>query len=418
MDVLPCGWHEAAGPTPAKPPGASRCVFSTMILQFIPIARPTVCFGFSVGVVTPTLVLVVLLGSGRCCPDMCTCTGNTSDCSGLDLMTLTPLLPMLDQDCMTLRLHRNNLSTLVSVDWSNLSGLEVLDIAQNRLSGLPSGAFSDLGSLRWLNLSGNLLGEHLTTANIDWSQEVEWGLDREAFKGLRWLLGLDLSSNALPWLPTGLLDGLQRLRWLSLARNRLAVLERATFEPARGLKQLLLAGNPWHCDCKMRAFKHWMEWMLYRDGLVDAVTCSLPRSLSGRDIRGVPAEMLAHCTQSSSGDSGAREFASGDPSHPSCPPGRDCVRQRYRPLSVRRARGTQIVAGVVCGTVCIMMAVAATYGCVYASLMARYQKHLNHRGQPLMERSGPDADPEDGLLPEETPPKEACVVHGYRISSF
>ncbi|XP_077425653.1 trophoblast glycoprotein-like [Vanacampus margaritifer] len=376
------------------------------------------------GAVTPTLAvfLAVLLGSGHCCPGLCTCHGNTSDCSGLHLISLTSILPLLGRGCVALRLLQNNLSTLATVDFINLTSLEILDISQNRFSGLPSGAFSNLGGLRWLNLSTNLLGAHLTTA-ANTSKEAEQGLSREAFKGLWWLRGLDLSSNGLPWLPTGLLDGLQRLSWLSLARNRLAVLERVTFEPLMGLKQLVLAGNRWECDCKMRAFKHWMEWMVYRDGLVDTMTCRLPRNLLGRDVRGVPAEMFAHCTQSATRNSSNRESASGDPSRPSCPPGRlsgadECVRQRYRPLSVRRAHGTQIVAGVVCGTVCVMMAVAATYGCIYASLMARYQRHLKKRGQPLMAQSGLDGDPEDGQPPEETPPKEACVVHGYRISSF
>ncbi|TNN36048.1 Leucine-rich repeat and transmembrane domain-containing protein 2 [Liparis tanakae] len=346
------------------------------------------------------LALLGALGSARGCPGVCSCYGNTTDCSAAGLLSLTPVLALLDRD--------------------DLSSPELLDLSRNRLSGLRPGAFAALGGLRWLNLSANDLGARPAT-----SDDPDAGLSADAFRGLWRLRGLDLSSNGLPRLPRGLLAGLRRLAWLSVAGNRLAALERVSFEPLVALRQLRLEGNAWECDCKLRDFKLWMEWLTYREGQVDAMRCSLPGDLTGRDIRGVPAEMFSHCPRSPAGEGPAGHGGPAGPgARPPCPPGRigsndDCVRQRYRPASVRRAHGTQIVAGVICGTVCVMMAVAATYGCVYASLMARYQREMKGRGRPLMAECGADTDPEDGrTAPDSPPPRKEGAVLGYRISSF
>ncbi|KAM9807487.1 uncharacterized protein ACB057_005280 [Neosynchiropus ocellatus] len=376
-------------------------------------------------------VLLGLVGSVHGCPEVCTCSGNVTDCSSAGLFSLAPVLPLLSQDTVSLRLTMNNLSSLSTMEMYNLSSLEVLDLSQNKFSILRPGVFSGLSALRWLNLSSNYLGGLPATSESNNSadtllrlngSQVIIGLSTEVFKGLWRLRGLDLSSNGLQLLPKGLLDGLQRLTWLSLARNRLVFLDRATFEPLVALQQLQLTGNPWDCNCRLREFKHWMEWLIYREGEIDDMQCSLPGNLMGRDIRTVPVEMFSYCVPP------PKEVVISHATRPPCPPGRifnteDCIRQRYRPVSVRRAHGTQIVAGVVCGTVCVMMVVAATYGCIYASLMARYQRQKRKRGRPLMAESGGDTDMEDGQMtspssPEEMQPKEPCVVHGYRISSF
>lgn len=148
--------------------------------------------------------------------------------------------------------------------------------------------------------------------------------------------------------------------------------------------------------------------------------CSLPAELRGRDIRSIPTEMFSLCPQIWD-----RDGPSGHAHRASWPPGRDgssdnCVRQRHRPASVRRAHSTQIVAGVICGTVFVLMVVAAIYGCVYASMMVRYQREVRARGLALMAQSGPETDLEDTPLPAPHSPgrtSQGGTVLGYRISS-
>ncbi|KAF6120158.1 leucine rich repeats and transmembrane domains 2 [Phyllostomus discolor] len=150
-----------------------------------------------------------------------------------------------------------------------------------------------------------------------------------------------------------------------------------------------------------------MEWFSYRGGRLDQLACTLPKELRGKDMRVVPMEMFNYCSQLEDENSSAGLDSPGPPctkaspepvkpkpgAEPEPEPSTACPqKQRYRPVSVRRAIGTVIIAGVVCGIVCIMMVVAAAYGCIYASLMAKYHRELKKR-QPLM--GDPEGEHED-----------------------
>ncbi|XP_057712122.1 leucine-rich repeat and transmembrane domain-containing protein 2 [Corythoichthys intestinalis] len=347
-------------------------------------------------------LLVALFQPVHLCPPPCLCSsdGMLVDCGGRALTSLPPL-HLLPAGSRSLLLANNKLASLGASAFANLSSLEELDLSNNYLDNLPAGLFRDMSNLTKLSLHNNSL-----TA-----------MDRDLFQGLGGLQSLDLSVNGLASVPLGLLDEPKGLRWLSLTGNRLVGLERAAFEPLAHLQHLELGHNPWECDCNLREFKHWMEWLLYRGGTVDAMECTLPKDLRGRDIRGVPVEMFNYCLQledenggGGGGDgprggppcsrgavnpSGAPPVSVGDDASSNTGGGgeapADCVRARYRPVSVRRAIGTVVIAGVVCGIVCIMMVAAAAYGCIYASLMAKYQRELKKR-QPLMGDGEADAD--------------------------
>uniref|UniRef100_A0A8C9ZH47 Leucine-rich repeats and transmembrane domains 2a n=1 Tax=Sander lucioperca TaxID=283035 RepID=A0A8C9ZH47_SANLU len=334
-----------------------------------------------------------MLPAASACPPPCLCDSDSLvvDCGSRGLSSLPPL-HLLPPWSRSLLLANNKFASLGASAFANLSSLEELDLSNNYLDNLPAGLFRDMSNLTRLTLHNNSLTV----------------MDRDLFQSL------DLSLNGLSSVPLGLLDELQSLRWLSLAGNRLHGLERAAFEPLANLRHLELGHNPWECDCNLRDFKHWMEWLLYRGGKVDAVECTLPKDLRGRDIRGVPVEMFNYCLQLEDENGGGGEGSrSGQGGVPPCsrnalnPSGAtpisdksnteatpDCVRARYRPVSVRRAIGTVVIAGVVCGIVCIMMVAAACYGCIYASLMAKYQRELKKR-QPLMGDGDGDADGED-----------------------
>ncbi|XP_070810773.1 platelet glycoprotein Ib alpha chain [Pituophis catenifer annectens] len=173
-------------------------------------------------------------------------------------------LPKLKQ----LLLSHNGLESLPA--FPGLPSLTHLALGHNQLSQLPEGGFRDLGQLQDLELQGNRL------------QNLPGG----AFKGLRMLKDLDLSDNCLEALPPELLAELPKLEILRLERNRLERVPDGFFSGTE-YGYIYLVENPWLCDCRLDYLRKWIndnEFFVYtritvQDGLDKEVTENEPHKV-------------------------------------------------------------------------------------------------------------------------------------------
>ncbi|XP_064190234.1 cell surface glycoprotein 1 [Anguilla rostrata] len=123
------------------------------------------------------------------------------------------------------------------------AALHTLHLPHNRISTLQAQDLRGCAHLRELHLQHNLIS---TLAPL-------------AFKELRELRVLDLSFNSLSTFPVP--------AYLSLYSFR---------------TQVEVSGNPWRCDCRLRALSRWMG--VAGEGLPWQVVCAEPPGVAGRDL--------------------------------------------------------------------------------------------------------------------------------------
>ncbi|GAA6079929.1 slit homolog 2 protein isoform X1, partial [Tachysurus ichikawai] len=149
------------------------------------------------------------------CPSECSCLDTVVRCSNKGLNTLPKGIP---KDVTELYLDGNQF-TQVPLELSNYKHLTLIDLSNNQISTLSSNTYSNMSEL----------------------------------------LTLILSYNRLRCIPAKAFEGLRSLRLLSLHGNDIAVIPEGSFKDLSSLSHLALGANPLHCDCNMQWLSDWVK---------------------------------------------------------------------------------------------------------------------------------------------------------------
>ncbi|GLV34920.1 kekkon 4 [Carabus blaptoides fortunei] len=135
-----------------------------------------------------------------------------------------------------LRLHRCDIEKIHKHAFRHLTNLTWLDISHNDIDQLDVGIFhmSDWLDTLWIN--GNKYRS----------------LDSGLFANLTHLEYVYAYENLISYIAPDAFQNNPKLREVTLNKNKLTHLERSWLD-FPNLRELQLAQNPWHCDCKLTA---------------------------------------------------------------------------------------------------------------------------------------------------------------------
>ncbi|KAM6062837.1 SLIT and NTRK-like protein 3 [Chlamydotis macqueenii] len=199
-----------------------------------------------------------------------------------------------------LYLQRNSMRKLYTNSFLHLNNAVSINLGNNALQDIQTGAFNGLRVLKRLYLHENKLDifrndtflglESLEYLQADYNviKRIESG----AFRNLSKLRVLILNDNLIPMLPTNLFKSVS-LTHLDLRGNRLKVLSyRGMLDHiGRSLMEIQLEENPWNCTCEIVQLKSWLERIPYT-ALVGDITCETPFHFHGKDLREIKRSKL------------------------------------------------------------------------------------------------------------------------------
>ncbi|XP_052227939.1 protein slit-like isoform X2 [Dreissena polymorpha] len=208
--------------------------------------------------------------AGRCavdnsCPLKCDCTGTTVDCSSRRLTSVPTNLPSY---ITLLNLKDNQITKLSSGAFDGLPDLKQLDLSDNLIEIIEDNTFSSLENLMELNLANNRLEK----------------VSGPILAGLRSVQHISLTSNRLTCISNTTFRDAPNVKKIDLFNNQISCIQEGAFDSVTGLTSLNLMSNPLTCNCHLKWFS---SWLLTRDVLVGSLTCYSPPEVRNKPFREV-----------------------------------------------------------------------------------------------------------------------------------
>eukprot|EP00058_Branchiostoma_floridae_P021161 XP_002606651.1 hypothetical protein BRAFLDRAFT_91744 [Branchiostoma floridae] len=203
-----------------------------------------------------------------------------------------------------LSLGNNKISGIQTGTFTPTSQLKILFLYENKLTSLRSGMFTGLENLQHLELQRNKINDIQARTFTSTSQLRSLVLHENKltslrsgmFTGLGNLEELSLNSNEISDIQTGTFSPTKQLRILRLDQNRLEVLNAEMFAVLSSISDVDINNNPWQCDCRIVPFRQLMSgstpW--WSDSFENQITCDGPisRNLRGPKLKDMRIEDL------------------------------------------------------------------------------------------------------------------------------